>query len=189
MVDAAQARIDGSGWRNVRASNQDSHALGFADETFTTSVSNINVSTYADPLACLKEMYRTLKPGGVAVVSMWKRFAAADLIHEAQRAVSAEDEPMKVPRAEFMREGYLEGFVRQAGFEEVRTEVVSALSEGEEVAGLREFMLGDFTKPVRAKWTEREQAEWPAAVERAVRNEVAKNGGIRFEAWVVTGRK
>ncbi|KAL9619839.1 MAG: hypothetical protein Q9160_005579 [Pyrenula sp. 1 TL-2023] len=191
MVDAAKALIAGRGWKNVRASNEDSHGLGFEDGTFTVSVSNVNANTYEDAGGCLREMYRTLKPGGVVVVSMWKRFGFAELLNGAQRRVSEGRgmELIRVPREEFMGEGYLEGRVREAGFRDVGVEVVRVVSEGEEVEGLREFMVGEFTRVARERWTEREREEWPGVVEGVFREEVERNGGVGFEAWVVTGRK
>ena len=120
---------------------------------------------------------------------MWKRFAAAELIHAAQMRVRADAELMKIPKAEFMQQDYLQETISSVGFKEVKTEVVSFLCKDEEVEGLRGFMLGDFTRTVRAPWTDAEREQWPSAVDAAIAEEVANYGGVKFEAWVSTGRK
>ena len=167
----------------------DSHHLAFPDETFTTSVSNINVTTYTEPLRCLQEMHRTLKPDGLAIVSIWKRFGVANIIHAAQKLVREDSEPMKIPKAEFMQDGYLRGMMTEAGYHNVTQRTVSVVCTGEDLEGLRAFTQGAFTSTIREKWTEAEQAHWPGAVEQAIAEEVKRFGGIKFEAWFVTGDK
>ena len=139
------------------------------------------------PNAC--EMLRTLKPEGRAIITTWKHFAAAELIHAAQEMVQVDSEPMKVPNAEFMEEGYLLNMVVDAGFKEVKEHEVSVLCKDHEIEGIRGFILGDFTRVVREKWTHEEKAKWPHAVDRAIQAHVARHTGVRFEAWVVTGVK
>ncbi|KAL9052900.1 MAG: hypothetical protein Q9162_005126 [Coniocarpon cinnabarinum] len=189
MVDAAEHRVNAMGWKHVKISVMDSHELKFPDETFTVAISNISVTTYTDPYKCLHEMLRTLKPRGVAIVTAWKRFGASELIHAAQKKVRATAEPMKVPKAEYMREGYLQDVISKTGFKAVHTDSVSILCQGEEIEGIRDFILGDFTRSVRQDWTEEEKSRWPRVVQEVVQDEVASYGGIRFDAWVVTGTK
>ena len=189
MVEATSRRIEALGWKNVTVSEMDSSALVYCDNTFTVSISNISVTNYQDPQKCLTEMHRTLRPDGLAVVSIWKRFGAAEVIHAAQKSVRADSELMKVPKSEFMQEGYLSNLITTVGFKSVETNVVSVVCKGEEIEGLRSFVLGDFTRVARAQWTEAEQVQWPDAVDRAIQDETSKFGGIRFDAWVVTGRK
>lgn len=189
MIDALGHRIESLGWNNVKPTLMDSHNLTFPDESFTTCISNISVTNYKDPPQCLQEMHRTLKPDGLAIVSIWKRFGAASLIHAAQKLVRADSKLMQIPKAELMQNGFLENMVANAGFKSVETRVVSVTCTGQEVEGLRSFILSDFTRTVREPWTEAEQAYWPKAVDRVIQEEVEQYGGVLFEAWVVVGRK
>ncbi|KAI9691933.1 MAG: hypothetical protein M1822_008006 [Bathelium mastoideum] len=149
MINALNHRVNTLGWRQVKASLIDSHDLTFHDNTFTTAMSSINITTYNSPLKCPQEMYRTLKPGGRAVITIWKRFGITNMIHAPQRLVREDSEPMRVPKSEFMQEGCLRNLVKQAGFEKVSAEAQSILCEGAEIDGLRDFMLGVFTRSVR----------------------------------------
>ncbi|KAF1807870.1 S-adenosyl-L-methionine-dependent methyltransferase [Eremomyces bilateralis CBS 781.70] len=189
MVEAAEARIKGQGWQHVHAAVIDSHKLPYTDKTFTVSISNISAFTFTDALVCFKEMHRTLQPNGTLVVTVWKRFGAAEIIHAAQKKVRADSEPMKVPRTEFMHDGFVAEMVRATGFIDVKQEVVSVICEGDEIDGLRGFMLSDFTRSAKEGWNDQEIASWPAAVNEAVKEEVSREGGVKFEAWAVTGKR
>lgn len=169
----------------------DSLNLKFADGTFTTSICNISVANFTEPPKALREVHRTLQRDGLAIVTVWKRFTVADLIHTAQRAVRPDAELMKIPKAELMQEGYLRDMMVGAGFEQDRVEqrVVSTTVTGEDVEGLREFMLGGFTAPAREDWTREEQEKWPCVINQAIEEEMAMHGGIKMDAWVVYARK
>jgi len=50
----------------------DSTSLSFSDDTFTHSIGNALLFVLPnDGIDALKEMYRTLKPGGIAIVNSW----------------------------------------------------------------------------------------------------------------------
>jgi hypothetical protein len=66
----------------------------------------------------------------------------------------------------------------------VQTEIEQ---KGEDVQGMKEFMLADFSMATRG-WSE-EQQRWHVAVEEAIRREVEEYGGIKFEAWTIIARK
>lgn len=182
-------------------------------DSLSHSILNFSIFTLADPVAGVREMYRTLRPptppssssfssssspnpnapGGLAVLTSWRRFAVASIIHRAQALVRPDLPSMRIPRPEFMREGELERVALEAGFSSARMDVIVEdllVREGtEEFAGLRSFMLGDFTKLAREGWTEQDVAKWPQALERAISEELGKYGGIKFEAWIVLAQK
>jgi hypothetical protein len=173
------------------------------------SILNFSIFTLADPVAGVREMYRTLRPptpqssfssapnpnaaGGLAILTSWRRFPVASIIHRAQALVRPDLPSMRIPRPEFMREGELERVALEAGFTSARMDVIIEdllVREGTpEFAGLRSFMLGDFTKLAREGWTEQDVARWPQALEKAISEELGKYGGIKFEAWIVLAQK
>jgi len=169
----------------------DSHDLAFPTNSFSVSITNFSISTFNDPLRCLREIHRTLQPDGLAIVTTWKRFKIVELIHKAQRAVRTEARLMKVPRPEFMESGYLQDLMVEAGFasQRVQQSVVCTTVQGESIGGIRDFMLGDFTASAREGWTAEEQADWEGAVDDAIEGEKIEHGGIKMDAWVITARK
>lgn len=173
----------------IKPALMDSLALTFQDGTFDVSITNISITNFSDPPKALKEVHRTLKGGGLAVVSIWKLFTVAEIIHKAQRRIRPDAELMRMPKPEFTHEGYLKIRAIEAGFTDVEQHVVETVVKGDAVEGLVSFMLGPFTKTARAGWTDEEQTQWPTVIYEVVAEEVARNGGIPMSAWFITGRK
>ena len=113
----------------------------------------------------------------------------ADMIHKAQRLIRSDAVLMRVPKEEYMQDGFIHEKMKEAGFRETKQMTFNTLVTGEELEGLRTFMLGDFTREARQGWSDEEQAKWPAAIDSAIKDEVSKDGGVVMEAWVVTGQK
>ncbi|KAI1611964.1 S-adenosyl-L-methionine-dependent methyltransferase [Exophiala viscosa] len=202
MVDACEAirtkHADDSLWQSVAIAVADSAYLKeFADDYFTHSICNFSIFTFTHPTKCLQEIRRTLRPGGVTLVTCWKRFAVSEVIAAAQDQVKGsewgEAHRMPVNGPEYMQEGHTAKLVREAGFEEEKTQSFAAqtvVKRGEDWDGLYEFLLNPFIKSAATKeWSEQELGRWPEAVNAALEMEEQSYGGILFEAWVKVARK
>lgn len=176
----------------VTAVEMDSQDLSsIPDGRFTHSILNFSVFLFEDALGALSEIHRTLKPDGVAVLLTWKRFGFGSVIHVAQGIVRPDLQRMPLPGAHFLKEGVLAKMVVEAGFSEANVQVSQReiVQKGEDVQGMKEFMLADFSTMATRGWSDEEQQRWPVAVEEAIRREVEEYGGIKFEAWTVIARK
>ncbi|RBQ66773.1 hypothetical protein FVER53590_03067 [Fusarium verticillioides] len=191
MVQAARESF--TSFPQIEAKVLDSQNLeGIPDERFTHSILNFSVYTLADPVKGVQEIYRTLQPGGLAVISCWKRFGVGELIHAAQAIVRPDLAPLKMPHPEFFEPGVLENTTIKAGFDSSKFKLVedSIVVSGSELEdGLKKFMLGDLMRPARAGYTDEEEKKWPEAVEEVLKKEVENHGGIKFESWVLLARK
>lgn len=191
MISAARETFKNFGSK-ITASEIDSEDLSsISDAKFTHSILNFSVFLFPNPLTALREIHRTLQPNGVAVLLTWKRFGFGDLIHAAQGLVCPDLSRMPLPGAHFLNEGVLEKLVVEAGFDERKVQVSKkeSIQTEEDIQGMKEFMLADFSKMATRGWSDREQQKWPAAVEEAICGEIGKNGGVKFEAWIVIARK
>lgn len=191
MINAAK---DSFGrWPQIQARVVDSLQLDVVpDDHFTHSILNFSIFTFSDPSKAMREIYRTLQPGGLAALLTWKRFGAGEVVHAAQALVRPDLPPMAVPHPEFAKEGFLQQSAADAGFSSDKiqyTERQTVVSGPELEQGLRGFLLSDFTLPARRGWTEEEVARWPQAVDEVIQQEVKNFGGVRFEAWVVLAKK
>ena len=189
MVEAAKQQIKSKGWKNVQASLMDSHELKIPDDTFTVTISNVNISTHRDPFQCLREMHRTLQPKGTLIVTIWKRFGVQEVMDAARKIVRPDGAPVAAPRAEFFQDGYLRDMISRAEFQGAEQSIVSVLSTGADLDGLRDFMLSDLVPNTRREWSDAENAQWPSAIDQAIKDEVATYGGVRSDVWVVTATK
>lgn len=67
MVERIRERAAGLG-RPVDARVMDGHRLDFPDASFDAVILHLIIAVIPDPVACLREVRRVLKPGGRAVV-------------------------------------------------------------------------------------------------------------------------
>ena len=122
-------------------------------------------------------------------MTCWRRFAPKHIVHAAQRKLRP-DTPdtalMPVPGPQFYEEGVLQKVVEEAGFTKANitaTQKELLVTEEDNIAGLTALMYGPLMAKAREGFTEEEQAKWGEAVSQSVKEEVAKNGCIRFEAY------
>ncbi|KAI0401581.1 hypothetical protein F4802DRAFT_422229 [Xylaria palmicola] len=83
---AARARREGWG-AHVEGRQADSAGLGlFADDAFSLSVTNfVLLQAWPHDGACATEIYRTLRPGGLAVVTAWEDLPTMAVFCQAHR--------------------------------------------------------------------------------------------------------
>jgi|TARA_R110002003_G_scaffold232_13_gene16825 ubiquinone/menaquinone biosynthesis C-methylase UbiE len=95
--------------------------LRFPDNSFTHSITNEGILFFKDGPKGASEIYRTLKPGGTAIVTSWAKLGYIDLIHQAQRVVTPNAPPFRIPISEdWYRSAHLEKTLKDAGFEAVQ---------------------------------------------------------------------
>jgi ubiquinone/menaquinone biosynthesis C-methylase UbiE len=68
MLDKARARCAKAGLVNVAFESGNAESLPFADARFDGVVTRLAIHHFADPQRALSEMFRVLRPGGVAVI-------------------------------------------------------------------------------------------------------------------------
>src|SRR5579883_2414597 len=69
MLAQTEARCAKAGLNNVEFRSGDAEALPFADAEFDGAVSRAAVHHFADPQRAFAEMFRVLRPGGIAVIA------------------------------------------------------------------------------------------------------------------------
>ena len=192
-------------WTKVSARVIDSSDLSsIPDDHFTHSISNFSLFTITNPIQSLRETYRTLAPGGTAVVLLWKRYAVQDILARAQDIVKGEgyakEHAVPVNGPQYFEEGIVERQMAEAGFEIERmaTSVVEYVLKESEVGsadrwkwgGLVEYLTGSSIAAGSTRgWSEEEVSRWPVAVNEALKGEQTEYGGVKFESWVTVAKK
>lgn len=202
FAELQSRHTDSELWQSTEAKVANSLDLSalFPDGHFTHVVDSFSVSTVGtreQQQTALREAYKVLAPGGLAVYLNWKRFPVSELLDAAQAYVKGEEwaREHKIPvnGAELMQEGYLANMIIEAGWEadKVQTAQTSyVVKDGEDWDGLLEFLqVSPPSMAARRGLTEEEAARWPEAIREAMRKEKDTYGGIRTEAWVVLARK
>lgn len=193
MMSAARDSLVASPLPHVECKELDSHDLSsLPDDHFTHSIDNFSIFTFARPAEAIRETYRTLRPGGLAIVTCWNRFAPVIIVHAAQKMIRPDLPLMPNPGPQFFEDGVLQKVVEEGGFTKDKITVVRKellIVDDENKEGLTSLMTGPLMKKAREGYTEDEEARWAESVAKAVQEEVDQFGGIRFGAYVLLATK
>ncbi|OAL46721.1 hypothetical protein IQ07DRAFT_469677, partial [Pyrenochaeta sp. DS3sAY3a] len=122
FLDALQADVLAHSWP-VDVSNQRAEALSFPDAYFSHSITNIGIFfTTGGGLDGTREVYRTLQPGGVAVLNCWETLTwllPFKQVHEVLRP----GKPYPAPPILWNDGVQIQKVVREAGFLAEKTRV------------------------------------------------------------------
>lgn len=189
-------------WNNVTATVLNSSELsGIPDNHFTHSISNFSLFTITEAVNSLRETYRTLQPGGIAVVLLWKRFTNESLLAAAQDHVkgpghaAANAYPVNGPQ--YYQKSTVSDQLIEAGFDADKIEtwqmdVVVPETDEKKWEGIFKFMTSTSVSAGGTRgWSESEVQAWKDAARWAMNEEANKSGegGIKFEAWINVARK
>ncbi|KAI0594484.1 S-adenosyl-L-methionine-dependent methyltransferase [Biscogniauxia sp. FL1348] len=193
MVSAARESLVASPLPHVECKELDSQDLASVpDNYFTHSIDNFSIFTFIRPVDAIRETYRTLRLGGLAVVTCWRRFAPMFIVHGAQKKIRPDLPLMPTPSPEFYEEGVLQKVVEEGGFAKDRITMVDkvlVVTDAENIAGLTMLMSGPMMSKAREGYTPEEEARWVESVNQSVKEEIEQFGGIRFEAYVLLATK
>ncbi|KAL9617812.1 MAG: hypothetical protein Q9160_007417 [Pyrenula sp. 1 TL-2023] len=198
LVDRAVAEKKGLGAGRVVTAVMDGVALGYEDATFDASVTSFGIFFFGDPVVGAKEIFRTLKPGGTAVVTCWKEVPFYGILRAVQQVVRPGSEPIVMDVLErWTRRETMEETLREGGFEGVEMHERSVMwwNQGleEAVAGLKDNFVG----MVGERWTEGEKEEILEATKKVLQERarefvvVEEDGriGLQMVAWIAVARR
>ncbi|KAL9126098.1 MAG: hypothetical protein Q9217_004798 [Psora testacea] len=107
----------------------DGQDLKFPNQTFHVSFTALAIFAFPDPVKGAAELHRTLRPGGVAALTTWKRVGWTPTLHAVEDLIRPGAEKTSFPLLEdWIVPGKLEKTLRDGGFEHVeeRSVVVHA---------------------------------------------------------------
>ena len=107
--------------------------LGFPDDHFTHSITNQGIMFFKDGEQGAREIQRTLKSGGTAVVTTWKQLGYMGLVQQALKIVTPEAPPFQIPISQsWSQAAFLEKTLQEAGVEGCQCQGDSSHVCGEE---------------------------------------------------------
>ncbi|KAI1410394.1 S-adenosyl-L-methionine-dependent methyltransferase [Hypoxylon sp. FL1857] len=174
-----RAHAADGGWP-AEAVNMDSNSLKYDDATFTHVIGNALLFVLPhDGIDAVKEMYRTLKPGGKAILNSWAYVPNMPPLEAAARATRPEGTPL--PRSgldKWSKADFLQSVVEQGGFSKDKItihqgDVSVTTSELHRYANMLWSFIGG-TTPVG--WLRSDEENWDKAVE-VIKTELKKTEG------------
>ncbi|KEF55879.1 uncharacterized protein A1O9_07459 [Exophiala aquamarina CBS 119918] len=130
LKDKFASRLDGQGV-SIRAEVQRAENLAaLSDESFSHSITNFLVNSGPNPdlnVPIVKEVYRTLKPGGTAVITNWNQIAHADAVIAAHEGTRGKDaSPLLYGMGkELLNPDHLISSVVGGGFDKAKLKILS----------------------------------------------------------------
>lgn len=158
MVEISRKKLDTLGASAISSTAvMPGEKLEFQDETFTHSITNLGILFFTDGDAGAKEIYRTLKPIGVAVVTSWAVLGYLEVIRPAQSAVRPNDPPFKLPIPEtWFDPAFVEKCLKDGGFANVTVSESIVHYGAPSAEDLLALILNSF-KMLWKDWSEEEQ--------------------------------
>ncbi|KAF1949134.1 S-adenosyl-L-methionine-dependent methyltransferase [Byssothecium circinans] len=176
---------------------EDAQTLTFADDTFDASITNFGIFFLPDPVAGAKQIYRTLKPGGTAVVTVWKTFGFKPILWEIQGRVKPANPLPELPLMEpWCDPALLEKTLKDGGFGHVECSMVREGLWGKDREDFKVVLLENLGVLTARNWTDEERGKLPGLISEVVDvqgdkfciTDGAKVGCV-MEAWVAVATK
>ncbi|KAI1379734.1 S-adenosyl-L-methionine-dependent methyltransferase [Hypoxylon crocopeplum] len=173
-----QRAADG-GWP-AEAVNMDSNSLKYDDATFTHAIGNAMLFVLPnDGIDAIKEIHRTLKPGGKVILNSWAYVPNMPPLEAAAKATRPEGTPL--PRAgldKWSKTDFLQSVIEQGGFSKDQITILQGnvqVTTGElhRYANMLWSFIGG-TTPVG--WLRSDEENWDEAVE-VIKRELKKTDG------------
>ena len=199
MVDIVNAQMQSRGLSSqIQGSVMDGAELKFPDDKFDASVTNFGIFFLPEPVKGMKEIHRTLKPGGIAVLTCWERLSLIyDIFVGIERLIK--------PGTEFKRPDFLlkwqdsatmEGLLKEAGFGDVEIGNVKVLLWGNDVDDLAASLGENMRGFIGEEYTAEEKDRCIPCAKEYLENQgkpslihEADKVGVRMSAWVAMVRK
>ncbi|GAB1316381.1 hypothetical protein MFIFM68171_06591 [Madurella fahalii] len=166
MVEIARRKLEGlnEGQRySITGHVMPGEHLEFGDDTFTHSITNLGILFYVDGLAGAKEIHRTLRAGGVAVVTSWIDLGYFDpVVKAAQLEIRPDEQPYRLPLSpEWLQPSHLEFVLSQGGFRDVKVSSMKVHYGAETVEGIVDLLAHTF-RAVWKDWLDSEKTRFRA---------------------------
>jgi ubiquinone/menaquinone biosynthesis C-methylase UbiE len=196
MIRALEARAARDGWPShvVKAQVMNSMDLSaFADNTFTHTYMAAAIFLIPNPIQAIAEIKRTLRPGGVALVTSFEKQGFIEVFQDAQKAIRPDAPLWEGPLpAEWLTETKLRAVMEGGGFQADRVEIQrqSAWLEGEVWSKpAMVSMVKGFIAMITSGWSEAERARFEEVLRQNLSSEEVRSRKYEMKGFVAVARK
>lgn len=176
----------------VKADVMDAQELSYHDNTFTHVFMNMAIFLLPEPEKGAREIYRTLKPGGVAIVTSGKQAGWVRIFQAAQKKVHSEVQLWQGPLdEEWSRDSKLRCVLIAGGFKveniSITTTEFSQLSST--LGNFLNNMKDSSTKMITKDWSDIEKQQFEVGLQEEFKKTVSNPEELEVVAWVAVARK
>ena len=175
----------------------DGQELRYPSHFFDVSITNFGIFFFPDPVLGAKEIFRTLKPGGYAVLTLWKDIGFKSMLWEVQRRIRPTNPITELYGMEKWFDGaLLIKTLQEGGFKSVELKEVTEGIWGTGEDDFRAVLIENFEAMVVQNWTDEEKAKLPVftaqVLEEYGEKYCIRSGdkiGVPMTAWMAVCRK
>ena len=198
MVSLVDNIVSSNHWSDrVETAVMDGVSLHYDDELFDASITNFGIFFFADPIMGAREIYRTLKPGGKAVVTCWKEVPFLPILHAVQAIVKPGSIPIALPILDkWTKKETMETTLKEGGFGAVETYEKKVMWWNKGIDKAAKGFADNFVNMVGDQWTEGEKERILETTVQVLEEQgkdlvVASEGMIGFHmvAWVAVATR
>lgn len=169
FVQGVAALADKNSWP-VSTAVMSAQELTFPNDNFTHSFNSFAFHCLGDHDAAARQVYRTLKPGGTAVASIWVSMPHVDALQRAHWRTRGVDGPMPtLLPVEGFQEADLRKSLEAGGF---KSENITCSNKDcyLRVSDLRRWaqLAWSYLGPLPAGWTQSDEKKWDEAIDDIV---------------------
>ncbi|KAH8655055.1 S-adenosyl-L-methionine-dependent methyltransferase [Tricladium varicosporioides] len=189
MVKEFQRIVDEKSLKGVQVQVMDGSDLSaFEDGKFTHSITNFGMFAFPDPVKGAAHIHRTLKPGGVAAITVWKYPGNIYFINEILQDIHPGLDEW-FPIRHWTEESHLRDVLEKGGFkkENIEITVLKTIWSIENLDEVVELFSGSFFDHAKGGLSNEEKASWSDVVRKKM---IERNGkGIEMIAWAAVAKK
>ncbi|KAF4445835.1 hypothetical protein F53441_10480 [Fusarium austroafricanum] len=201
VLDIYRQNIAKNNWP-AEAFKMDASTLDFPGETFTHAIGNALLFVLPnDGIDAIKEMHRTLKPGGIAILNSWAHTPTIPAIHAAANKTRPINTPLprqgleKWEDKDFLRDVIIKGGFSPENVTMMQKDVHVTIGDLKRFATMIWSFIGGTSA---AGWLETDEDNWDMAVDIVTETLTQTEGyekledgknKIMFQAHVAVARK
>ena len=152
MIQSVRSLIQAKHWEGkVEAAVMDGTDLKFPDETFDASFTMFGIFFLGEKGAA--QIHRTLKTGGMAVVTTWENMGGLPILHEVQKIAKPETKPFSPPLMDqWQGKEILVETLQKGGFGDVQVLQRQSLLTAENTEELMDILMEMFQTLTTHAW-------------------------------------
>ncbi len=170
MLKVIAKRIETNGWKNAKTAKSDGIDTKLPSSHFTHILLNFGPMIFSDSKKGLSECYRMLRPGGTLAMTSWEKVG---WMPDMRAAMASDPELPAMPPDDQLRKAFsstdgakwdeapwVQDFVSDIGFVDVRVEKVHHRSSLTNVTEFMGMIQGVFMLLINTQWTEEQKEKY-----------------------------
>ncbi|TVY48306.1 Demethylmenaquinone methyltransferase [Lachnellula occidentalis] len=198
MISLVDRLVASKGWNDrVKTDVMDGVNLHYPNDMFDASITNFGIFFFSDPDMGAREIFRTLKTGGKAIVTCWKDMTLLPILHAVQAIIKPGSVPIVLRGLDiWAQKETMEMTLKRGGFSflEMHEQEVMWWNQGIDEAA--KGLADNFVNMVGDQWSDEEKNGILGVTEQVLKDQgekfiVESEGMIGFQmvAWIAVATK